>query len=176
MLAVLVLAAAACGGGAAPAAAPERPLPLLDAAAVPGLSGERRDLTAVELAQDAGARELGNLLEGWGFVRASERDMRGGTGDIAVLVTRTVEFEGPTGAHRYADFLRRKATLTLGSAPDFRPLEGGGYLFEGSLCGCHRETPQYLVVRPRGARVSWLRLNGPGVDEAIARRLARQMP
>lgn len=175
MLAVLVLAAA-CGGGSAPVAASGPPLPLLDASAVPGLTGERRDLTASELARDAGARELGDLLEGWGFMRASERDMRGGTGDIAVLVTRTVEFEDPTGARRYADFLRRKATLTLGSAPDFQRLSGGGYLFEGSLCGCHRETPQYLVVRPRGARVSWLRLNGPGVDEVIARRLARQMP
>jgi hypothetical protein len=166
---VLLLTFAGCGSSSPPEAEP-----VLPAAALPGLESTTQPLTAEDLAAD-----VGTDVQVDGFVSGTERVFQGESKDVDRVVSRTLEFDDAAAAKAYVDLARTHVDDLYGVGTTAEPLEGGGrsgYLIDPAACACHRASPTLTAVLARGPRVTYLEVNGGGVDPAAVEALLAQAP
>jgi hypothetical protein len=150
-LAFLLLALGGCGSSSPPQAQPA-----LAASAVPG-----KDVTVS------------------GFVSGTERVFQGESHDLVRVVSRTLEFESPEAAHAYVDLVRTHVDDLYGVGTTAEPLDIGertGYVIDPAACACHRAAPILTAAVSDGSRVSYLEINGDGVDRSKLEQLLSQAP
>jgi hypothetical protein len=167
LLALLVLGG--CGSGSSPEAEP-----VLSTNAVPGLEATTEPVTADDLAGD-----LGGDVSVDGFVSGTERVFQGESQDIDRVVSRTLVFESAAAAKGYVDLLRAHVDDLYGEGTTAEPLEQGGrsgYLIDPAACACHRASPTLTAVLSSGPRVTYLEVNGGGVDPAAVEALLAKSP
>jgi hypothetical protein len=174
-LAVLVaLTASACGSSTI-ATSTSPPPPTLSPQAVPYLPSTLHVLTGAKLAHEAGAPALRDRLHTWGFVAGADRYFQGESRQLQVVDSRDLRFRSATGAAEFVIFVRRHASVYLGSYPGVRSFSSRGrtgILATAQPCTCHLANPAFLAVVSRGSAVTWLEINGPG---ATAHRLVALM-
>ena len=169
MLALLLVTLAGCGSSRPPEAQPALP-----ASAVPGLEATTEPVSAEDLAAD-----FGSDVAVEGFVSGTERVFQGESHDLSRVVSRTLEFESPEAAKAYVDLVRAHVDDLYGVGTTAEPLENGGrsgYLIDPAACACHRAAPTLTAVLARGPRVTYLEVNGGGVDPAAVEALLTQAP
>jgi hypothetical protein len=168
---LLAVCLAACGSsGAVDAVAPP---PTLSPRAVPYLPSKLRRLSAAQLSREAGTPVLRRDLRSWGFLAGADRYFQGESRQLQVVDSRMLRFKSATGADKFVGFIRRHASVFLGSYPAMREFSSrgrSGILATAQECTCHLANPAFLAVVARGGSVTWLEINGPG---ATAARLAR---
>jgi hypothetical protein len=167
LLVFLVLAG--CGSSSPPESEP-----VLSTTAVPGLEASTEPVTAGDLAGD-----LGGDVSVDGFVSGTERVFQGESQDIDRVVSRTLVFESAAAARGYVDLLRAHVDDLYGVGTTAEPLEQGGrsgYLIDPAACACHRASPTLTAVLSSGPRVTYLEVNGGGVDPAAVEALLAQSP
>jgi hypothetical protein len=175
-LTLALAAAAGCGGAQA---ATTQPQPTLPARAIPYLPSTVRDLSADDVAPPRTLAGLGRDLERWGFRAASERTFQGQSQRLRVVVSRTLEFDGASGARSYVDWVHRHAQAVLGSDAGQQPLRSRGrrgWLVQLAACACHMATPAMVGFVAGGTRVSWLEVNGPTARPRVFRHLLERAP
>ena len=168
-LLVALLVLAGCGSSSPPAAEP-----VLSTGALPGLEATTEPVTADDLSGD-----LGGDIRVDGLVSGTERVFQGQSQDIDRVVSRTLEFESAAAAKTYVDLLRTHVDDLYGVGTTAEPLEAGGrvgYLIDPAACACHRASPTLTAVLARGPRVTYLEVNGGGVDPAAVEALLAQAP
>jgi hypothetical protein len=176
-LAALVACLAACGSSASvpPAALP----PTLSPHAVPYLPSRVHPLTGTALAHEAGLRRLRSQLRSWGFVTGADRYFQGESRQLQVVDSRALRFRSATGAGEFVAFVRRHASVYLGSYPGIRSFSSrgrSGILATAQPCTCHLANPAFLAVVSRGRAVTWLENNGPGATRQRLTRLIAAAP
>jgi hypothetical protein len=167
LVALLVLAG--CGSSSPPAAEP-----VLSTEALPGLEATTQPLTAEDVAAD-----FGTGVQVDGFVSGTERVFQGQSQDIDRVVSRTLDFESSAAAKAYVDLLRTHVDDLYGVGTTAEPLSRGGrsgYLIDPAACACHRASPTLTAVLSSGPRVTYLEVNGGGVDPAAVEALLAQAP
>jgi plasmid stabilization system protein ParE len=167
LVALLVLVG--CGSSS-----PTEAEPVLSTGALPGLEATTEPVTAGDLAGD-----LGGDIRVDGFVSGTERVFQGQSQDIDRVVSRTLEFESAAAAKAYVDLLRTHVDDLYGVGTTAEPLEAGGrrgYLIDPAACACHRASPTLTAILARGPRVTYLEVNGGGVDPAAVEGLLAQAP
>jgi hypothetical protein len=166
---LVLLALAGCGSSS-----PQEADPVLPAGALPGLETTTEPLTAEDLAADFGAD-----VQVDGFVSGTERVFQGDSKDIDRAVSRTLEFADAAAAKAYVDLARTHVDDLYGAGTTAEPLEAGGrsgYLIDPAACACHRASPTLTAFLARGSRVTYLEVNGGGVDPAAVEDLLAQAP
>jgi hypothetical protein len=166
---VVLLTFAGCGSSSPPEGEP-----VLPAAALPGLEATTQPLTAEDLAGD-----FGTDVQVDGFVSGTERVFQGESRDIDRVVSRTLEFDDAAAAKAYVDLARAHVDDLYGVGTTAEPLEAGarsGYLIDPAACACHRASPTLTAVLASGSRVTYLEVNGGGVDPAAVEALLVQAP
>ena len=164
---------AGCGGSQA------SPLPLLPASAVPKLSSSTQDVALKDLAAEFGPSDADFAGRITGFLRGRERVFQGESHRFDRVVSRTLEFENGADAGAYVGFFRSQLTSVFGSGSSASPLESKGrkgYLVDAAACACHRAEPTLAAIVARGARVSYLEVNGGGAKPAAVLDLLAQAP
>ncbi len=159
---------AATGGGSGVVAASAAPV--LSTAAVPGgLAVTTRPVPVSLLEKDASVPGLGARLESDGYVGGRERTFQGESRDLSLVVSRSLLFDGPTGAADFVRLVHDDATTYFGEGTEVAPLSssaGSGWLFRPTACACHLANPVRLGVVQDGSRVVWLSINGPLATDA----------
>ena len=166
---VALLVLAGCGSSPPPEAEP-----VLSTEALPGLEATTEPVTADDLAGD-----LGGDIRVDGFVSGTERVFQGQSQDIDRVVSRTLQFESAPAAKAYVDLLRTHVADLYGVGTTAEPLSKGsrtGYLIDPAACACHRASPTLTAVLSSGPRVTYLEVNGGGVDPAAVEALLAQAP
>jgi hypothetical protein len=169
LILVVLLTIAGCGSSPPPEAQP-----VLPPGALPGLEATTQPLTAEDLAGD-----FGTDVQVDGFVSGTERVFQGNSKEIDRVVSRTLEFEDPAAAKAYVDLARTHVADLYGAGTTAEPLDAGGrmgYLIDPAACACHRASPTLTAVVARGPRVTYLEVNGGGVDPAAVEALLAQAP
>lgn len=169
LLLIVLLLLAGCGSSAAPQAEP-----VLPTDALPGLDATTEPVTADDLAAD-----FGTDVQVDGFVSGTERVFQGESHGLDRVVSRTLEFESVAAAKAYVDLARTHVDDLYGAGTTAEPLEAGGrqgYLVDPAACACHRASPTLTAVLAGGPRVTYLEVNGGGVDPAAVEALLAQAP
>jgi hypothetical protein len=141
---------------------------------LPGLEATTEPVTADDLVGD-----LGGNVRVEGFVSGAERVFQGESLDIDRVVSRTLVFESAAAAKGYVDLARTHVDDLYGVGTTAEPLEAGGrrgYLIDPAACACHRASPTLTAILARGPRVTYLEVNGGGVDPAAVEGLLAQAP
>jgi hypothetical protein len=165
----VLLVLAGCGSSSQPDAEP-----VLSTNAVPGLEATTEPVTADDLAGD-----LGGDVSVEGFLSGTERVFQGESQDIDRVVSRALVFESAAAAKGYVDLLRAHVDDLYGVGTTAEPLEQGGrsgYLIDPAACACHRASPTLTAVLSSGPRVTYLEVNGGGVDPAAVEALLAKSP
>jgi hypothetical protein len=172
LLALLFVALAGCGSSSPPQQAGA--LPVLPESALPKLKASTEPVSAEDLAADFGAEATVAGLEA-----GTERVFQGESQDVDRVVSRTLEFDSAEAAKTYVDLVRAHVDDLYGVGTTAEPLENGGrsgYLVDPAACACHRAAPTLTAVLARGPRVTYLEVNGGGVDSAAVETLLAQAP
>lgn len=169
LVAILFLAFAGCGQEQG-----EKAQPVLATAALPGLEAATSSLTAEDLAAD-----FGTDVTVAGFASGTERVFQGASRGLDRVVSRTLEFESAEEAAAYVELVRAGVDDLYGQGTTAEPLDEGGrsgYLIDPAACACHRAAPTLTAVLARGARVTYLEINGDGADRGALEELLARAP
>lgn len=172
VLAALALIAG-CGGSQA------APLPVLAGSALPELSSSAHEVDLKDLARDFGPSDANFEGKIRGFLRGRERVFQGESHRFDRVVSRTLEFENAADAASYVAFYRSQLTSVFGTGSNASPLESKGrkgYLVDAAACACHRAEPTLAAILFRGARVTYLEVNGGGAKPPAVIALLAQAP
>jgi hypothetical protein len=166
-----VLALAGCGSSET------KSLPVLPAAAVPGLSSSTDEVTLRDLGADFGAPASENF-EGIGpLISGRERVFQGESHRFDRVVSRTLEFADAEAARAYVSFFGAHLDSVFGTGTGKSAISSRGrtgYLIDAASCACHRAEPTLAAVVARATRVTYLEVNGGGATrEAVVDLLAR---
>ncbi len=160
------------------AAAPIVPTP--PAGSLPGMQSRARPLpSAVLVAEAVDHRSLRRVLEQGLYVAGSEREFTGRTATFNHVTEQALRFGNGAGASGYLRWLRVHTAETLGDARSVTASDigTGGFVYRPRGCGCHSETPTYLIAWQRGPLALTLLASGSGARaktvEALARKLDR---
>lgn len=178
ILCALALTAAACGGAGASAETAPRP-PVMAASAVPYLPSHVSSLTAADLLKDGIQPGLAGDLSHWDFRAGAQRTFHGRSHKLQLVVARTLEFGGSTGARAYVAYVKQHAAGIMGADPVASPLVSGarrGWLFVPAGCACHMAQPAVIGIVSGGQRVSYLEVNGPDATAHALRTLLEHAP
>ena len=143
-------------------------MPVLGAAAVPGLPAKTRILSVALLAQDASIDGLARTVSGLGFVGGRERIFQGNSRQLTFVDSRALVFSSPAGAAQYLTFIHANAAAYFGSFVAVRALTspaGVGWLFQPPPCACHMANPALVAIVREGDLLVWLEINGPAATE-----------
>jgi hypothetical protein len=167
-----VLALAGCGSSET------KSLPVLPAAAVPGLSSSTHEVTLRDLGADFGAPASENFEGRIGPLAAGrERVFQGASHRFDRVVSRTLEFADVEAARAYVSFFGAHIDSVFGTGTGKSAISSRGrtgYLIDAASCACHRAEPTLAAVVARATRVTYLEVNGGGATrEAVVDLLAR---
>ena len=117
------------------------------------------------------------VLAHGGYVAGAEREFFGRNAEFEHVTEQVLLFERRTGAGEYLRWLRSHAADSLGEARSVVALDigAGGFRFRPRGCGCHSETPTYLVAWRDGPIVLTVLASGPGATPAAVGGLARKL-
>jgi hypothetical protein len=149
-------------------------LPVLAAAAVPGIPSVTTRLTTADLGKDAAIRGLAAEITSWGYLGGRQRTFQGESHRLTLVISRALMFRDATGAQRYAAFVREHKAAFFGAAVQARRLPGrgiSGWLFIPPPCACHLANPALIAILNAGSRVLWMEINGPTATPALLVRL-----
>ena len=171
----LALAVTACGGSPGRPAAPSGVLP---AAAVAGLAVATQPLTSQDVQKDSTAPDLAARLVGWGYVGGWQRTFQGESRRLTLVVSRSLHFRTSLGAAGFVAYMHHKVGSFYPFAVSSRLSMPGrsGWVIQPPLCGCHMATPLIVGVTARGAKVSWLEINGPQASTRLLTQLLARTP
>jgi len=160
----------------APAALPAIPTP--PAGSLPGMQSRARPLPSTVLAAEvidhAGLRRV---LERGGYAGGNEREFYGKTEVFNHVTEQVLRFGSAAGAASYLSWLRAHSAQSLGAPRSIAAtrLSPGGFIYRPQGCGCHTETPTYLIAWRHGNLALTVLASGagasPGTVTALARRL-----
>ncbi|MEI7761321.1 MAG: hypothetical protein WCJ67_11235 [Thermoleophilia bacterium] len=155
-------------------AAPRVPAPPSES--LPGMQSTTRPLSSATLIAEAVdhaglRRNLGRA----GYVAGSEREFHGRTPVFNHVTERVLRFESRSGAGRYLRWLRAHTKDSLGAPRSVTPTDLGknGFVYRPRGCGCHSETPTYLIAWQQGRLTLTVLASGDGATAESASRLAR---
>ena len=161
----------------APAAAlPAVPKP--SAGALPDMQSRARPLGTAALVADAVDHAgLRRVLDRGGYVAGNEREFFGRTPLFDHVTERVLRFETGSGASSYLRWLRAHAAESLGAPRSVTTLDIGteGFRFRPRGCGCHSETPTYLVAWRRGRLALTVLASGDGASAKTVGAVARAL-
>jgi len=169
----LIVLACLGQGGAAAASVPSPP-----AGAVPGLQSRARSLPAATLVAEAVDHTgLARTLDRGRYTAGSEREFFGRGATFNHVTERVLRFGNAAGAARYLLWLRAHASELLGAPRSVTALAPGtdGFTFRPKGCGCHSDTPTYLIAWRRGNDALTVLASGPGSTAKTAGALARSL-
>lgn len=145
---------------------------------VPGLESRVRQLEAASLVREAVDHEgLRMVLERGRFVSGSERESFGRAATFNLVTARVLRFGTAGGATSYLRWLRGHAAASLGDPVSISPLGFGadGFVFRPKGCGCHTETPTFLIAWRHGRNALTVVAAGPRATPKTAGVLARHL-
>jgi hypothetical protein len=151
----------------------------MPASAVPYLPSHVSSLTAADLLKDGIQPGLAGDLARWDFRAGAERMFHGRSHKLQLVVARTLDFGGSTGARAYVAYVKRHAGGIMGADPVASPLVSGsrrGWLFVPAGCACHMAQPAVIGIVSGGHRVSYLEVNGPDATPKALRTLLERAP
>ena len=153
--------AGAAGGGTA---GPAQPGPAASAGGARGRDGRPRG-------------GLQRVLDRGGYVAGSEREFYGRTAVFNLVTERVLRFGSGTGASAYLRWLRAHAAELLGEPRSVAAAGIGtdGFRFRPRGCGCHSDTPTYLIAWRRGGLVLTVLASGNGASPKTTGVLARSL-
>jgi hypothetical protein len=158
------------------AAVPMVPAP--PAGALPDLHSRARPLRPAALvAETVDHGGLQRVLERGGYVAGSEREFFGRNAVFNHVTERVLRFDNRTGASAYLGWLRAHAAELLGEPRSVSAAGIGtdGFLYRPRGCGCHSDTPTYLVAWRRGHLVLTVLASGNGASPKTTGMLARSL-
>lgn len=158
------------------AAVPVVPAP--PAEALPDLHSRARPLRPAALvAETVDHGGLQRVLDRGRYVAGSEREFFGRTAVFNHVPERVLRFGSGTGASAYLTWLRAHAAESLGEPRSVTAPGIGtdGFVYQPRGCGCHSDTPTYLVAWRRGRLVLTVLASGNGASAKTAGGLARSL-
>jgi len=155
-------------------------VPTPPAESLPGMQSRARPLSsAVLVAEVVSHGSLRRVLDRGGYAAGSEREYFGRTPVFNHVTEQVLRFDSAAGASSYLRWLRAHAAESLGAPRAVTSVALGqdGFAYRPRGCGCHSETPTYLLAWRRGHDALTVLASGPGATPkttaAIARRLHR---
>jgi hypothetical protein len=151
----------------------------MPASAVPYLPSHVGSLTATDLLKDGIQPGLAGDLSRWDFRAGAQRTFHGRSHKLQLVVARTLDFGGATGARAYVAYVKQHASGIMGADPVASPLISGarrGWLFMPAGCACHMAQPAVIGIVSGGRRVSYLEVNGPDATGKALRTLLERAP
>ena len=158
------------------AAAPVVPTP--PAGSPPGMQSRTRPLPATvlvaEVVDHAGLRRT---LDQGGYVGGREREFFGKTVVFNHVTEQVLRFGGAAGATSYLRWLRAHSAQSLGAPRSITAAGIGrsGFIYRPQGCGCHTETPTYLIAWRRGNLALTVLASGVGASQKTVNALARRL-
>ncbi len=147
------------------------------------MKSRARTLTSKALAAESIDRDgLRRVLEHGRFVDGSEREFYGRTMVFNHVTERVLRFGSAAGASSYLRWVLAQAPASLGAPRSVTELDGtkGTFVYRPKGCGCHTDTPTYLMGWRRGTTALTVLASGPGATpatvSALARALERTLP
>lgn len=162
----------------APVAAAARPVPTPPAAPLPHLQSRARALDPGALVSEAVDHAgLRRILERGRYVGGREREFFGGAVLFDHVTERVLRFGGVAGASSYLRWLREHASDSLGDPVSVTAtsIGAGGFVYRPRGCGCHTETPTYLIAWRRGRDALTVLAAGRGATAKTTGALARSL-
>ena len=158
-------------------------VPTPPAGVLPEMQSRARQLRSATLVSEVVSHAaLRRVLEHGGYVAGSEREFYGRAPVFNHVTERVLRFRGGAGAATYLRWLRAHAPESLGAPRSVTAFELGaeGFVYRPRGCGCHSDTPTYLVAWQRGPLVLSVLASGNGATAGtvggLARRLDRAAP
>jgi hypothetical protein len=133
--------------------------------------------SAALVAEAIDHRGLQRVLERGLYVAGSEREFTGRTAVFNHVTEQVLRFGAEAGASSYLRWLRAHTAETLGGPRSVTASGIGteGFVYRPRGCGCHSETPTYLIAWRRGPFALTVLASGNGARaknvEALARKL-----
>ena len=173
-----VAALGLCAACASPSSARESPgatllaqdLPVLSAAAVPGLAETTRQLPVAELVKDANVPGIASELATDGYLGGRERTFQGPSRHLTFLASRSLLFRNGSGAGAFLTFVRAHAEAWFGGSTEGFSVVSAqrvGFVFQPPECSCHLANPVLVGVVQDGPRLAWLEINGPDATRGL---------
>lgn len=153
-------------------------VPTPSAGSLPDMRSRARPLgTAALVAEAVDHAGLRRALDRGGYVAGNEREFFGRTPVFDHVTERVLRFETASGASSYLRWLRAHTAESLGAPQSVTPLDIGveGFRFRPRGCGCHSETPTYLVAWRRGPLALTVLASGGGASAKTVGALARAL-
>jgi len=118
---------------------------------------------------------LRRVLDRGGYVAGSEREFFGHTVVFNHVTEQALRFGGAAGATSYLRWLRAHTAESLGAPRSVTAAGIGksGFVYRPKGCGCHSDTPTYLIAWRRGQLVLTVLASGNGATAKTAGALAR---
>ena len=158
------------------AAAPIVPAP--PAGSLPGMQSRARPLPSAALVAEAVDHTgLRRVLEQGLYVAGSEREFTGRKAVFNHVVEQVLRFGKGAGASAYLRWLRVHTAETIGVPRSVTASTIGtdGFVYRPRGCGCHSETPSYLIAWRRGPLALTVLASGSGARTKTAEALARTL-
>lgn len=171
----LVMMALLC---VAPALAAVPVVPTPPTGSPPGMQSRTRPLPptvlVAEVIDHAGLRRV---LERGGYAGGTEREFYGKTDVFNHVTERVLRFGSTAGATSYLRWLRTHSRQSLGAPRSITAtrLGDGGFIYRPQGCGCHTETPTYLIAWRHGDLALTVLASGRGASPKTAGALARRL-
>ena len=153
-------------------------VPTPSAGSLPDMQSRARPLgTAALVAEAVDHAGLRRVLDRGGYVAGNEREFFGTHPVFDHVTERVLRFETGSGASSYLRWLRAHTAESLGAPRSVTPLDIGteGFRFRPRGCGCHSETPTYLVAWRRGPLALTVLASGGGASAKTVGALARAL-
>jgi hypothetical protein len=148
------------------------------AGSLPEMQSRARALgPAVLVAEAIGHGGLRSVLDRGGYVAGSEREFFGRTPVFSHVTEQVLRFESGAGATSYLRWLRAHTAESLGAPRSVTAagLGTGGFVYRPKGCGCHSDTPTYLIAWRRGNLVLTVLASGNGATAKTAGALSRRL-
>ena len=131
-------------------------------------------MLVAEVIDHAGLRRA---LDRGRYVAGSEREFFGRTVVFNHVTERVLRFESGAGAASYLRWLRAHTAESLGAPRSVTASGIGteGFVYRPRGCGCHSDTPTYLIAWRRGNLALTVLASGSGATPKTTGGLARSL-
>ncbi len=153
-------------------------IPSPPAGSLPGMQSRARTLPAAVLVAEATDHAgLRRVLERGAYAGGNEREFYGKTAVFNHVTEQVLRFGDPAGAGAYLRWLRAHSAQSLGAPRSITAtrLGDGGFNYRPQGCGCHTETPTYLIAWRRGNLALTVLASGAGANRRTVNALASRL-